>query len=140
MMGMISTETTVNTIVDGAKRLEEIIQTKNNTIEELRNQIQQLKDEAYKDKELSRLREANSKLAENLRLGFAISKDESEKIEEWKKKHLAEKHEAATCDERLRFGGAVGGAFNYVFIPTSIGIIGYIKCGTCGEKFYFREL
>lgn len=37
-------------------------------------------------------------------------------------------------------GGAIGGRYTFEFIPCSIGTIGTIKCGKCGEKFIFREL
>ena len=39
-----------------------------------------------------------------------------------------------------RIGGAIGGRYTFEFIPCTIGTIGTIKCGDCGEKFTFREL
>ena len=62
-----------------------------------------------------------------------LSKEELAKINEWKEKHVEEKHDGSY------YAGAIGGMFTYQFIPTSIGDIGEIIC-SCGEKFCFREL
>lgn len=59
-------------------------------------------------------------------------------IETWKGKHDREVHGLTECNKII--GGAIGDRYTFEFIPTTIGIIGTIKCGSCGEKFTFREL
>lgn len=54
-------------------------------------------------------------------------------------KHEAEAHGIVTDDQRMKLHGCIGGNYSYIFIPTSIGIIGEIQC-SCGEKFTFCEL
>lgn len=79
----------------------------------------------------------NAMLSEYYR-GFPISEEEQEKITAWKKQHDLEKHHADTLDKRVRLDGVSGGRFKYIFIPTSLGTLGYIQCN-CGEKFCFRD-
>lgn len=124
------------------------IRVKNNekTIERLQGENARLKEEYYKDNELSAMKKELSdtkrmfqKLIEDYNRGFPISKEEDEKIEAWKRKHLEEAHGAKTSKERLNIGGAIGGVFKYEFTPTSIGVIGRVKCH-CGEEHIFQEI
>lgn len=102
------------------------------------------KDEAYKqleewnkDEEIQELKNKIESLQNNLnnirRYSFEITREEHEAIEEWKKKHVEEKHNGDT------YAGAIGGRYKYIFVPTSIGTVGSIKC-SCGETFCFSEL
>lgn len=65
--------------------------------------------------------------------GFEINNKEYEAIEQWKREHEKEKHNG-----KLK-RGAIGGNYTYEFTPTSIGVIGSIKC-TCGAEFVFKEI
>ena len=108
-------------------------------IKYLEKENKELKDGTYKYSELQEMKTDLEKARANLRRGFGISEAEEKKIEEWKKKHEAEVHGAVTTSQRLKLGGCCGGGYTYMFIPTSIGIIGEIKCN-CGEKFTFCEM
>ena len=59
-----------------------------------------------------------------------MTKEESEKIHQWQKKHSEE------CP--FISISAIGGNFTFNFTPTSIGTFGVCKC-SCGEKFVFQE-
>lgn len=67
------------------------------------------------------------------KISFNISSEEYEEIQKWINKHTEEKHDGN------RYAGAIGGRYSYVFIPTSIGEIGEIRC-SCGDSFCFKEL
>ncbi len=62
--------------------------------------------------------------------GFPITKSEEKAITKWKSEH-----------EKNHNGGygAIGGKYTYHFIPTSIGIVGTIKC-SCGAEFDFQRI
>ena len=108
------------------------------------NDAETKKDEAYKqleewnkDEEIQELKNKIESLQDKLnnirRYSFEITREEHEAIEEWKKKHVEEKHNGDT------YAGAIGGRYKYIFVPTSIGTVGSIKC-SCGETFCFSEL
>lgn len=108
------------------------------TINRLRNQVKELTDSQYKDKELQKMKTELEEMRREYNRGFPITDKEWEAIENWQEKHDREVHGLTECNERI--GGAIGGRYTFEFIPTTIGIIGTIKCGDCGEKFTFREL
>lgn len=120
------------------KMLQYRFDDKNRTINNLRNQIKELTDSQYKDKKLQKMKAELAKMQREYNRGFPITDDEWKAIETWKEKHDREIHGLTECNERV--GGAIGGRYIFEFIPTTIGIIGTIKCGSCGEKFTFREL
>lgn len=120
------------------KMLQYRFNDKNRTINNLRNQIKDLTDSQHKDKKLQEMKAELEKMQREYNRGFPITDDEWKAIETWKEKHDREVHGLTECNERV--GGAIGGRYTFEFIPTTIGIIGTIKCGDCGEKFTFREL
>ena len=108
------------------------------------NDAETKKDEAYKqleewnkDEEIQKLKSEIESLQNKLwnarRYSFEITPEEHEAIEEWKKKHVEEKHNGDA------YAGAIGGRYKYIFVPTPIGTVGSIKC-SCGETFCFSEL
>lgn len=115
---------------------------KNNedTIEYLRKENKRLKEENYKDDELQKMKQQLEKMKADYWRGFPISEDEEKAIEEWKKKHAAEKHGLKTDHDMLKAGGCIGGTWKYEFLPTSIGVSGSVTCRICGEKFEFQEI
>ena len=117
--------------------VKEFIQYQENTINNLLEQNRQLKDEHYKDEELQKMKFELEEIKKELYRGFPISNKEAEDIRNWQLQHEAEVHGAKTIEERLRQGGAIGGKYEYRFIPTSIGTFGEIVC-SCGEKFVFQ--
>ena len=128
--------------IDDANRLYENLYAEN---ERLRAENEQLKSEHYKDDELARMKDelaqannrANHQAWKDALHGFPISEDEHAAISNWITEHEA-KH--ASADGSPRNIGAIGGAYTYEFIPTSIGVLGQVECGSCSEKFVFREL
>lgn len=108
------------------------------TVNNLRNKINELTDSQYKDKKLREMKDKLEAMQREYNRGFPITDKEWDAIETWKEKHDREVHGLIECNERT--GGAIGGRYTFEFIPTTIGIIGTIKCGSCGEKFTFREL
>ena len=118
---------------DCIKSLEEYNQKQEQKIAVLQAENNLLKEEFYKDKTIKRLKEEVSNLQSELRLSFDVSEKEWKEIKKWKKKHEQEKHEDNNCH------GAIGGNYTYVFVPTSIGTIGTIRC-SCGEEFTFQNI
>ena len=108
------------------------------TINRLRNQVKKLTDSQYKDKKLREMKDKLEAMQREYNRGFPITDKEWDAIETWKEKHDREVHGLIECNERI--GGAIGGRYTFEFIPCSIGTIGTIRCGDCGEKFTFREL
>lgn len=96
--------------------------------------------------ENERLQEENKELhgqiyemEKDLNRGFLITEKEYEAIQAWIRKHNEEVHGADYSAHKYRNSGAIGGAFTYEFIPTSIGVIGTVRC-SCGESFIFQNL
>jgi len=106
------------------------IQDLENENSRLEEKIKELSDEKFVDKKIQSLtRELKEEREDSLR-GFPITKEESEKIHQWQKKHSEE------CP--FISISAIGGNFTFNFTPTSIGTFGVCKC-SCGEKFVFQE-
>lgn len=99
--------------------------------EYLRNENARLKDEAYKDEELAKMKESHDKMSEDYYRGFPISEEEDKKIKKWEDK-MIETHPGN--------GGAIGGRFRYEFIPTGVGTIGTVIDTFTGGRFNFRDL
>lgn len=106
----------------------------------LRKENKKLKEDAYKDTELAKMKEKYEAMHQDLMRGFPITKEEMKNIEDWQLNHEVQKHGLDTFDKRLKAQGCCGGAYVYKFLPTSIGTIGYCICNTCGEKFCFQDL
>lgn len=101
-------------------------------IQKLRAENTKLKDEAYKDKELTRLKEQLDDVIQDSLRGFPVTKEESEAIAKWTNSHDEQVH-------NNKLSGAIGGRYKYTFIPTSIGTYASVFC-TCGAEFCFRNL
>lgn len=104
--------------------------------QKLRETNQALQSEHYKDEALA----AAQKLAENalereqearksMYRGFPISEAEQTAIREWQRKHDAEEHKNPHS-----YHGAIGGAYSYTFVPTSIGTSGECYCDICKAR------
>lgn len=114
----------------------EAVEKRNKYLEE---ENAKLKDEAYKDKELSATVEKYNEMQKDIRRGFPISEKEEETIKKWIKEHEEEKHGANYKKGVYRKSGAIGGSYTYKFVPTSIGTFGSIHC-SCGDSFTFQEV
>lgn len=108
------------------------------SIEEKNKQLEQenkrIKSEKYAESELASIKERLKEMEENYYRGFPISAEQDEAIAEWEKKHKKEKH------NKTPSSSAIGGSFQFRFIPTSIGTIATCICLSCmrkaEEKFY----
>ena len=105
-------------------------------IERYKLQVAALSDEKWRDKTLQELQEKIKVLEAKANSGFSIPSDMRSAIQDWKENHLRKIHHKGTLEERLQFGGAIGGTFNYVFTPTSIGDIGVCQCSACLHNAY----
>lgn len=88
-----------------------------------------MREDNWKDEELIKMRtKLISALEDNTR-GFPISAEEAEQINKWQEQHDTEIH-----NNPMRYHGATGGGYEYLFTPTSIGVIGECMCSTCRRK------
>ena len=71
--------------------------------------------------------------------GFPITEEWEKAISEWKDQHWTNAHNAPSLLSRLNKQGAIGGAFSYHFVPTSVGTSGVCRCDSCYRKM-LREL
>lgn len=93
------------------------------------------KKEAYKDYLIYKWQQENEKLRQENYNGFPISNNEKQAIEKWKRQHNTLIHDNEPS-------GAIGGRYDYIFTPTSIGDIGICRCSSCGKRILqqvFRE-
>ena len=97
----------------------------------LQKENDELRDEAYKDKELAEMKEKYENFKQDYYRGFPISEKEEKKIGEWMDKMIEKSPSPRT---------AIGGRFKYEFLPTSIGTIGTVVDTLTNEIFEFREL
>lgn len=93
----------------------------------------------YFENKCKQLQEENTHLKNELKNKnqFIITDGENIKITNWIYSHLKEKHWDKILNKPSDDGG-VGGRFYYVFLPTSMGTFGTVKC-SCGEEFIFRN-
>lgn len=102
--------------------------------EKMSEEIEELKSEHYKDKEIKRLREENTRILENIHRGFEITEEDAKKISEWKLNHEINVHKLDTVEKRIRSGGVSGGKWSYEFVPTGIGIFSKCICNSCERR------
>ena len=105
----------------------------------LEEENKKLKDNLYKDEELSSMENELNKMKSEYYRGFPISEDEENKINEWIENHEREVHGIKTYADKLASHGCCGGRYTYEFVPTSIGTIGIVKC-SCGAEFTFQNM
>ena len=94
---------------------------------------EELKDAHWKDKRIQFLEEKLDQYADYWR-GFPITKEQIKAIDEWKDRHWTKQHNAPDILSRLNKQGAIGGAFSYHFVPTSIGTSGVCRCDSCYRR------
>lgn len=96
------------------------------TITRLKEQNKALQEDKWVDERLAEMKKQYNEMYENYWRGFPITEEEKQAINKWLENH---QHP----------GGAIGGIHTYEFVPTSIGVVGTIKC-SCGESFTFCDL
>lgn len=130
----------VPTMEDCLRAIETRYQRSLDTNERLREEIKKLENEHYENEEIQRLTKKLESMQGDLYRGFGITEEDEERIDAWKKEHEEEKHGLKTLKQKLAAGGAIGGRYSYIFLPTSIGVVGRCKCNACGEEFEFCSL
>lgn len=109
------------------KKQKNVIKMQREKIEELQKDNLGSKEEELRN----RIKELEHKLA--IIEDFSVSEVERLEINKWIEQHIKDSHEG---DDYV---GAIGGRFSYEFTPTSLGVIGEVKC-TCGKVYCFREI
>lgn len=126
----------LDTVCDNLKA---IFDEQKDTNDWLRKRLDEITDEKWKDKELQEMKAQMEKYHHGAQLlGFCMTDNDQSRIQEWKDKHMAEQHNIKTLEDRLRWGGSIGGNFLYEFCPTSIGTIGTCFCGNCRAKAFAK--
>lgn len=121
------------------KTIRQIDEKKDADLERLREENRQLREEYNKDEEIQKLQTELKTVRANANRGFSITEEQQEAINEWKRKHEEEVHGVKTLDDKLSNRGTIGGNYQYIFTPTSIGVSGVIRCD-CGAEFEFQEI
>ena len=106
--------------------LNEYIQNKANTEKILRNRIQELQDDAFKDNTISKLMQEIDSL--RLRTNYYLTEEEQKKLDEWEKKIF----------ESYPMKATVSVSPSITFVPTSIGMS--ITAEYMGNKLILREI
>lgn len=117
--------------------LDEIKKQVENTLDyaaSVEDKNKELEDEHWKDKKLAEMKEKYSQLESEYHGGFPISEWQRKAIREWEDQHWTKRHNAPDNLTRIRKSGAIGGSFEYRFVPTSIGTVGKICCQACMRK------
>lgn len=120
-------------------KIRDTIESQDTRIKYLEKKNEELLDTAYKDNKLKEMQDKLNRMQEDYRRGFPITVAEEKAIEKWHKEHDAKVHGLKTDQDRMRAQGCCGGALTYCFIPTSLGVLGYVQCH-CGEEFTFSDL
>lgn len=108
-------------------------------IKSLREDYKKLRDEYDKDEEIQKMKAEVKRMRSDYYRGFPISEEEEKQIREWQEKHDSEVHGLHSFNDKLRASGCIGGRYQFLFTPTSIGTVGECIC-RCGERFKFQDL
>lgn len=126
----------VNDAFEAIQRKIDFLESQN---QKLIKENDELKNNAYKDKELTSMRNELNEMKSEYYRGFPISEYEEKKINEWIEQHEREAHGIKTYADKLASHGCCGGSYTYEFVPTSIGTVGTVRC-SCGAEFTFRNI
>ena len=121
------------------ENLKNIFDEQQATNDRLQASLKKITDEKWKDEQLQEMKTQMEKYRHEAYLGFTMTDTDVQTVNEWKEQHLAEQHNLTSSEDRLRWGGSVGGNFLYEFCPTSIGTIGICICGNCRTKAFARS-
>lgn len=119
----------LNSIKEDLQRVYDHFRQLEYGYEYLKKENERLKSDHYKDDELKNLEKKYEVMKERCHLGFPITKEEHEKIEEWMDKMIG--------DNIMKIDSV---RFVYEFQPTPLGVIGKVKDTRTGEEFTFHEL
>lgn len=115
--------TEADEVLDFTKEnIDFIIKNRDKVIEKLKKENELLRNNEYVKERDAQIEKLLHRLGES----FEITPGNKREIEEWKKRHLAEKH------PDMKYMNCY-----YEFHPTEIVTIGYCVCDTCKEKKEF---
>lgn len=100
--------------------------------EKLNAENAQLKNEQYKDMELIKLKKEIDDLKEVCQRGFPITKDEADRIAEWRENHILKYHKNEITGTKIKKQSTFHPI--YTFVPTYIGTFGSVYCEECKAK------
>lgn len=120
---VLRTEKNIDNYLNTIKRN---LLSKEDTIEYQRKLIKELKDEAYANTELAKMKVELDEMKEDYYRGFPISKKDAENIKNWKKQHDEKEH-----NNPGQYHGVSGGGYIYEFVPTAIGTFCSCICDRC---------
>lgn len=115
-------------IAEAFESIKQSILWHKDTADTLREKVNYLESENYKDEELQNMKTQLQKMREDYHRGFPLTKEQLDSIHKWQKKHDAEEHSNPNSYH------GVGGGYTYEFFPTSIGTFGTCYCGVCKNK------
>lgn len=101
-----------------------------NRNEYLEKENKSLKSEAYKDEELTKMKEKYDVMNSNYYRGFPITEEEHKRIQEWMDKIVGDGPDMKINHAR----------FFYKFYPTPLGISGVVVDSKTGQEFEFQEI
>lgn len=116
-------------IAEAFESIKQSILWHKDSADTLREKVNYLESENYKDEELQNMKKQLQKMKEDYYRGFPMTKEQLDSILKWKKKHDATEHGNADG-----YHGAIGGGYTYEFLPTSIGSFGTCFCNICKNK------
>ena len=111
-----------------AEQLVERYQYQSEQYNMLREENDKLKNGVWEKEEISKLKNERDLYKQKLSLGFGITKEENDKINQW------------ISNRKIKNTGSISGRYEYRFFPTGIGTICKIVDTTNGESFIFRDL
>jgi len=124
--GVIKTKTEINSY-----SINEYVRGLENQIYYLKDQIDKIKSETYKDSELQRLQQKIDNYKDVMKRSYVISESEMELINKFVEEHKDIcKNDSSLSKEKHYIK-------EYVF--SECGYYGYVVCN-CGERYNFREI
>jgi hypothetical protein len=127
--GWLTVEKEHNSIDALLKHLKDYIDTLEWRYNHLKEELNKLNDEKWKDTALQEMRQKLDEAYHDLNRGFGISKENNEKITKWQDVHDANVHHNYN-----HYHGACGGGYEYSFHPTAIGVTAACICSNCKAK------
>lgn len=126
----------IPTMDDLCTILKEKFDSQERQINYWKDKYNEVCDKKWKDKELQEMKKQLEDNLDSLTYSFPVTKEEYEKVKEWINEHEHTCHPMSGIKHPR--GGAIGGCYQWIFTPTSIGTFGQIKCN-CGKSFTFQE-
>lgn len=102
----------------------------------LEKENERITDEHFKDEYVRKANESIEIIRADMMRGFPITEEEQADITKWQEQHIIECHPKAANNPN--YFGPAGGNWIYCFTPTTIGILGEVKC-YCGAKHIFSS-